>query len=201
VTLDDLIKACESGFSSVSNDRKREGIELSSGGNDVPGDAQLRTEPAALYATEALAYGAWLDQFHYSIGERSGQSLIWVERPYVETYRITLGDQYNSFRVVRDRYVVRGTAAVEKYEPANKHDYGPTGSVCIKCASTREEILDNLTSVECPGVALTNAEYPVGPPVDEDSDVNPESVVTVELDAPLKISKEPLKVKRKAKAA
>jgi hypothetical protein len=117
VTLDDLIKACESGFSSVSNDSKREGIELSSGGNDVPGDANLRTEPAALYATEALAYAAWLAEFNRQIESRSGHSLIWVEKPYVETYRITLGDKFNSFRVVRDRYVVRGTVAVEAFVP------------------------------------------------------------------------------------
>lgn len=115
--LEDLIKSCESGFSSVASDRKREGIELSSGGNDVPGDANLRTEPAALYATEALAYGAWLTEFNRAMESRSGQALIWVEKPYVETYRITLGDKYNSFRVVRDRYVVRGTVAVEAYVP------------------------------------------------------------------------------------
>lgn len=115
--LEDLIKSCESGFSSVASDRKREGIELSSGGNDVPGDATLRTEPAALYATEALAYGAWLAEFDRAMETRTGQTLIWVEKPYVETYRITLGDKYNSFRVVRDRYVVRGTVAVEAYVP------------------------------------------------------------------------------------
>lgn len=117
MNLADLITACESGFSSVSTDRKVHGIELSSGGNDVPGDATLRAEPAAMYATEALAYGAWLEQFNKHIEARSGHSLIWVEKPYAETYRITLGDKYNSFRVVRDRYVVRGTVAVEKYEP------------------------------------------------------------------------------------
>ena len=114
MTLFDLITACETGFAAISTDRKAQGIELSSGGNDVPGDAQLRTEPAALFATEALAYAAWLAEFDRSI-DRAGNSLIWVERPYVETYRITLGDQYNSYRVVRDRYVVRGTVAVEPY--------------------------------------------------------------------------------------
>lgn len=113
----DLTKACEEGFSSVTSDRKAQGIELSSGGNDVPGDATLRIEPACLYATEALAYAAWLVEFNRSV-EREGKTLIWVERPYVETYRITLGDQYNSFRVVRDRYVVRGVVAVEDYVPA-----------------------------------------------------------------------------------
>lgn len=114
MNLVDLVKACEAGFSSVATDIKREGFEISSGGNDVPGDANLRTEPAALYATEALAYGAWLAEFDRSV-EREGLTLIWVEKPYIETYRITLGDQYNSFRVVRDRYVVRGTVAVEPF--------------------------------------------------------------------------------------
>jgi hypothetical protein len=112
VTFEDLIKACEDGFSSVSADRKAQGIELSSGGNDVPGDANLRTEPAALYATEALAYSAWLTEFNRSL-DRTGNALVWVEKPYVETYRITLGDSYGTYRVVRDRYVVRGTVAVE----------------------------------------------------------------------------------------
>lgn len=107
----DLITACESGFSEVKSDKKAQGIELSSGGNDVPGDAQLRIEPACLFATEALAYAAWLAEFNRSI-DRNG-ALVWVEKPYVETYRITLGDEYNSYRVVRDRYVVRGTVAVE----------------------------------------------------------------------------------------
>lgn len=107
----DLITACESGFSEVKSDKEAQGIELSSGGNDVPGDAQLRTEPACLFATESLAYAAWLAEFNRSI-DRSGV-LVWVEKPYVEAYRITLGDQYNSYRVVRDRYVVRGTVAVE----------------------------------------------------------------------------------------
>lgn len=116
MNLADLIYACESGFSSVATDRKSQGIELSSGGNDVPGDANLRVEPAALYATEELACGAWLAEFNKHIEARSGHSLIWVEKPYIETYRITLGDKYNSFRVVRDRYVVRGTVAVERYE-------------------------------------------------------------------------------------
>lgn len=114
MNLTDLITASESGFASVSIDSKREGMEISSGGNDVPGDANLRTEPAALYATEALAYGAWLEQFNRSV-EREGNTLIWVERPYVETYRITLGDKLNSFRVVRDRFVVRGVVAVEAF--------------------------------------------------------------------------------------
>lgn len=108
----DLIAACEAGFSEVKSDKKAQGIELSSGGNDVPGDAQLRTEPAALFATEALAYAAWLVEFNRAV-EREGHNLVWVERPYVETYRITLGDQFNSYRVVRDRFVVRGTVAVE----------------------------------------------------------------------------------------
>ena len=112
--LSDLIKACESSFSSVANDSKREGIEISSGGNDVPGDATLRTEPACLYATEGLAFLAWLAEFNRSI-DREGNTLIWVERPYVETYRITLGDSYGTYRVVRDRYVVRGTVAVEPF--------------------------------------------------------------------------------------
>lgn len=108
----DLIAACEAGFSEVKSDKKAQGIELCSGGNDVPGDAQLRTEPAALFATEALAYAGWLVEFNRAV-EREGHNLIWVERPYVETYRITLGDQFNSYRVVRDRFVVRGTVAVE----------------------------------------------------------------------------------------
>lgn len=115
MTLSDLLAACESGFASVAIDSKREGMEISSGGNDVPGDANVRTEPAALYATEALAYGAWLAEFNRAV-ERDGQTLVWVEKPYVETYRITLGDKYNTFRIVRDRYVVRGTVAVEAYE-------------------------------------------------------------------------------------
>jgi hypothetical protein len=113
MNITDLIKAAESGFSSVSTDTKREGIEISSGGSDVPGDANVRTEPAALYATEELALEAWLIEFNRSVGEHSDQSLIWIERPYIETYRITLGDQYNSYRIVRDRYVARGTVAVE----------------------------------------------------------------------------------------
>lgn len=116
MNISDLIKAAESGFSAVSTDTKREGIEISSGGNDVPGDANVRTEPAALYATEELALEAWLAEFNRSV-EREGQSqsLIWVERPYIETYRITLGDQHNSYRIVRDRYVARGKVAIEAY--------------------------------------------------------------------------------------
>lgn len=117
MNITDLVKAAESGFSSVSTDSKREGIEISSGGNDVPGDANVRTEPAALYATEELALEAWQDQFHYAVGKLSGQSLIWVEKPYIETYRITLGDQHNSYRIVRDRYVVRGRMAIEPFVP------------------------------------------------------------------------------------
>lgn len=116
MTLADIIKSAESGFSSVSTDTKREGIEISSGGNDVPGDANVRTEPAALYATEDLAFGAWLNEFERSI-DRAGQSLIWIEKPYIETYRITLGDEYNSYRIVRDRYVARGTVAIEAFVP------------------------------------------------------------------------------------
>jgi hypothetical protein len=116
MNIADLIKSCEAGFSSVSTDTKREGFEISSGGKDVTGDANLRTEPAALYATEDLALGAWLAEFNRSV-EREGQSLIWVERPYVELYRITLSDKYNSYRVVRDRYVARGTVAVEVFVP------------------------------------------------------------------------------------
>jgi hypothetical protein len=116
MNITDLIKAAESGFSSVSTDTKREGIEISSGGPDVPGDANVRTEPAALYATEELALEAWLAEFNRSIA-REDRSLIWVERPYIETYRITLGDQYNSYRIVRDRYVARGKVAVEAYVP------------------------------------------------------------------------------------
>lgn len=149
MTIAELIASCEADFSSVLMDSKREGMEISSGGNDVPGDAQLRTEPAALYATEELALAAWLTEFNCSV-KREGQSLIWVERPYVETYRITLGDKFNSFRVVRDRFVVRGTVAFEKYEPANKHDFGLNDTECVKCGATRNEILDNLKPVECP---------------------------------------------------
>jgi hypothetical protein len=114
MNLSDLIKAAESGFSSVSTDTKREGIEISSGGPDVPGDANVRTEPAALYATEELALQAWLAEFNRSIA-REDRSLIWVEKPYIETYRITLGDQYNSYRIVRDRYVARGKVLTSAY--------------------------------------------------------------------------------------
>jgi hypothetical protein len=131
--LSDLIAACERGFASVSIDTKREGIEISSGGNDVPGDANLRTEPAALYATEDLAVAAWLASFNASLDLRgvdergmrviansrhdlrSQNTLIWVEKPYVESYRITLGDAAGTYRVVRNRYVVRGTVAVEAF--------------------------------------------------------------------------------------
>lgn len=116
MNISDLIKDVESGFSSVSTDTKREGIEISSGGNDVPGDANVRTEPAALYATEELALEAWLVEFN-KIDRLGAYSLIWIERPYVETYRITIGDQYNSYRIVRDRYVARGKVAVEAYVP------------------------------------------------------------------------------------
>jgi hypothetical protein len=114
MNISDLIKAAEAGFSSVSIDTKREGIEISSGGNDVPGDANVRTEPAALYATEELALEAWLAEFNRSIA-REDRSLIWVERPYIETYRITLGDQYNSYRIVRDRFVARGKVLTSAY--------------------------------------------------------------------------------------
>jgi hypothetical protein len=173
MTLSDLIAACESGFSSVAIDRKREGIEISSGGPDVDGDATLRTEPACLYATEGLAYSAWQTEFNRSIGcdVRAGNILIWIEKPYVETYRITLGDQHNSFRVVRDRHVVRGTVAVEQMAAVTD------------------------------GVALKLAEHPVGPAVAEDLDINPESLVTIEPDEMSKPAKVPLKIKRKAKVA
>lgn len=117
MTLSDLIAACESGFSSVSTDTKREGIEISSGGDDVEGDANLRTEPAALYATEELAMSAWLRQFDWVKSQQDCNALIWIEKPYVETYRITLGDSYGTFRVTRDRYVARGTVAVEQSIP------------------------------------------------------------------------------------
>jgi hypothetical protein len=120
----DLLKACESGFASIRSDRKAAGIEISSGGNDVPGDEQLRTEPACLYATEGLAYLAWLAEFNRSI-DREGKTLVWVDRPYVETYRITLGDSYGTYRVVRDRYVVRGTVAVEDFVPEVTEEVKP----------------------------------------------------------------------------
>lgn len=120
--LTDLIKSCESGFASVAIDSKRSGIEISSGGNDVEGDAILRTEPAALYATEDLALSAWLDEFNRVIwlsenegSERGKKTLVWIEKPYIETYRITLGDSYGTYRVVRDRYVARGTVAIEEH--------------------------------------------------------------------------------------
>lgn len=113
----ELIAACEAGFASVATDSKRkDGVEISSGGDDVPGDAQLRTEPAALYATEELALAAWKAEFqlHFECdwGDKK-QTLVWVERPYVESYRITLGDSHGSYRVVRDRFVVRGRVAIE----------------------------------------------------------------------------------------
>lgn len=123
MNISDLVKAAESGFSSVSTDSKREGTEISSGGNDVPGDANVRTEPAALYATEELALEAWLAEFNKvrpKVPEREwhdGYSLIWIEKPYIETYRITLGDQHNSYRIVRDRYVARGRVALEPFVP------------------------------------------------------------------------------------
>jgi hypothetical protein len=165
--LSDLITACESGFASVAIDSKREGIEISSGGNDVPGDANLRTEPAALFATEALALAAWFTEFDRAV-TRAGHSLIWIEKPYIETYRITLGDSYGTYRVVRDRYVARGRVAVEV----------------------------------CDGVALTNAEHPGGKTVSEDADINPESIVTIEVDEEaLKPSAKPLKIKRRPNAA
>lgn len=152
--LPDLIIACERGFVSVAIDKKREGIELSSGGNDVPGDANLRTEPAALYATESLALAAWQSEF--SRVAVHGGMLIWIEKPHVETYRITLGDAAGSYRVVRDRYVVRGRVAFEKVQPVNPHDFGfDEIGACAKCGATREEVLDNLKPVECPGVKPT----------------------------------------------
>lgn len=114
MTLAELITACQAGFASVAIDTKRDGaIEISSGGNDVPGDANLRTEPAALYATEELAMMAWLRQFDWIKAQEDHNALIWVEKPYVETYRITLGDAQGTYRVVRDRYVVRGRVAFE----------------------------------------------------------------------------------------
>lgn len=181
MTLADIIKAAETGFSSVSTDSKREGTEISSGGNDVPGDANVRTEPAALYATEELALEAWFETFDRFKGQRwieigDGQpahevlALVWVEKPYIETYRITLGDQHNSYRIVRDRYVARGRVAVEAF-------------------------VDD-------GIALTNAVHPEGPAVAEDADISPNSIVTVEMDEEqLKPSGKHLKIKRKAKAA
>jgi hypothetical protein len=160
VTLSDLIASCESGFSSVSTDSKREGVEISSGGNDVPGDATLRTEPAALYATEELAYGAWLEEFSRLSPNRGDLSLIWVEKPYVETYRITLGDKFNSYRVVRDRYVVRGAVAIEAYVDAD--------------IPLPAEILGD-------GAALRCAEHPVGTPVAEDREPSESSIETIEI--------------------
>lgn len=117
MTLADLLKAAESGFASVGFDSKREGMEVSSGGPDVPGDATLRTEPACLYATQELAYAAWLRQFDWVKDCEGHNRLIWVEKPYIETYRITLGDSYGTYRVVRDRYVARGTVAFEDHVP------------------------------------------------------------------------------------
>lgn len=116
MNISDIIKAAESGFSSVTTDSKREGIEISSGGNDVPGDANVRTEPAALYATEELALEAWLAEFH-KIDRLGSYTLTWIEKPYIETYRITLGDQHNNYRIVRDRYVARGRVDVEAFVP------------------------------------------------------------------------------------
>lgn len=122
MTLADVLKAAESGFSSIAIDSKREGIEISSGGPDVDGDATLRTEPACLYATEELAYAAWLRQFDWVKSQADHNRLVWIEKPYVETYRITLGDSYGTYRVVRDRYVVRGTVAFETVEPEPVED-------------------------------------------------------------------------------
>lgn len=116
MTLAELITACQAGFASVAIHTKRDGaIEISSGGNDVPGDANLRTEPAALYATEELAMMAWLRQFDWVKEQENNNALIWIEKPYVETYRITLGDAQGTYRVVRDRYVVRGRVAFEAF--------------------------------------------------------------------------------------
>jgi hypothetical protein len=118
LNVTDLIAACEAGFASVVKDgRQSSGLEISSGGPDVEGDATVRTEPAALYATESLACAAWLTEFDRKFEDHDGQVLIWIEQPYIETYRITLGDSYGTFRVVRDRFVVRGTVAVEAAEP------------------------------------------------------------------------------------
>lgn len=117
MTITELVAASEKGFASVATDSKRKGIEVCSGGDDVPGDAQLRTEPAALYATEELAMSAWLRQFDWVKGQQDCNALIWVEKPYVDCYRITLGDSYGTYRVVRDRYVVRGEVAFETVMP------------------------------------------------------------------------------------
>lgn len=198
----ELIAMCEAGFASVAFDSKhKDSIELSSGGSDVPGDEQLRTEPAALYATEALAFAAWKSQFDAAAGDRGARTLIWIEKPYVETYRITLGDSYGTFRVVRDRYVVRGKIAIE-YEPIDKHDFD-NGNRCTKCAATWEEICDHLKPKECPGVALTNAAHPEGTSIAEDHELSESSIETIEVDADelkAKISaSKGLKIKSKCK--
>lgn len=177
MTLAELITACESGFAFVAIDSKRDGVEISSGGNDVPGDANLRVEPAALYATETLALEAWRAEFESSGLIRECQSLIWIEKPYVETYRITLGDAQGTYRVVRDRYVVRGRVAFE------------------------------VVVTENDGVALMSALHPVGEAVAEDRELNPDSIETFEVDEDeLKkriAASKPLKIKpkRKKKAA
>lgn len=187
----DLVSACQAGFASVAIDSKRQdAVEISSGGNDVPGDAQLRTEPAALYATEELALSAWKAEFDRFAPPRGANALVWVERPYVESYRITLGDSHGSYRVVRDRFVVRGRVAFEKHVIINKHDFDNTNT-CVKCGAKWEEIMDCLKPAECPGQSAE----PMGNPARSVPDKDDSNVgVTAGKD------QQP-KIKRKAKAA
>jgi hypothetical protein len=160
VNVIDLVASCESGFASVVIDSKRAGaVELSSGGNDVPGDANLRVEPAALFATEELAFTAWCETFDAFAGDRSNRVLIWVDKPYVETYRITLGDSHGTFRVVRDRYVVRGKVVIELNDGVALTNAGhPVGEAV---AEDRDLSPDSIETIELDEEALKPSGQPL----------------------------------------
>ena len=94
--------AVEANFRSIRDEPRGDGWAMASGGPLVKG------EPRALYITEDLAVDEWMQAMLRSfVGEKTSEmDLIWIERPRLERFEITIADAQRTQRLAQDRYIV-----------------------------------------------------------------------------------------------